>query len=123
MEVRFPSTHPYLSFPFTTDLPTSHRFYLVLICPSVLYIGAIYFLFPETKGRTLEEIGSLFGDEHVAEHWYGISEEEKEKIAQNALKLTKSGRIPEEPALLPPVNDVEGKREAGEGAEKVERAV
>jgi len=24
------------------------RFYLVLICPSVVYIAAIYFLFPET---------------------------------------------------------------------------
>ena len=49
----------------------------------------------ETKGRTLEEIGSLFGDEHIASHWYGISEEEKAEIARNALQMTKSGRIPE----------------------------
>lgn len=49
----------------------------------------------ETKGRTLEEIGSLFGDEHIASHWYGISEEEKAEIARNALQVTKSGRIPE----------------------------
>lgn len=61
-----------------------------------------------SPGRTLEEIGALFGDEaHVASHWYGISEEEKEKIAQNALQLTKSGRVPDKPALKPPVNDIE----------------
>ena len=56
----------------------------------------------------LEEIGALFGDEaHVAAHWYNITEEEKEKIAQNALQLTKSGCVPEEPGLKPSVIDVE----------------
>ncbi|KAK5114098.1 hypothetical protein LTR62_002667 [Meristemomyces frigidus] len=93
------------------------RFYLVLICPSVCYIVAIWFLFPETKGRTLEEIGSLFGDDHVASHWYGISEAEKEEIARNALKLSKSGRRPEESYALPPLDAIEGKR----GGEMVER--
>ena len=58
----------------------------------------------------------MFGDEHVASHWYGISEEEKEQIAQNALKLTKSGRIPEEePTFQSPIG-VEGKV----GSEKVD---
>ncbi|KAF2679224.1 MFS transporter [Lentithecium fluviatile CBS 122367] len=68
------------------------KFYLVLICPSVVYIACIYFLFPETKGRTLEEIGALFGDEHVASQWYGMSEEEKHRLAQEALaKIPDSG--------------------------------
>lgn len=48
----------------------------------------------ETKGRTLEEIGSLFGDEHIASHWYGISEEERAEIERNALQMTKSGHLP-----------------------------
>lgn len=34
----------------------------------------------------MEEIGALFGDEgHVASQWYGLSQEEKDKIAQEAL--------------------------------------
>ncbi|KAF2438663.1 MFS general substrate transporter [Karstenula rhodostoma CBS 690.94] len=48
--------------------------------------------FPETKGRTLEEIGVLFGDEHIASRWYGISEAEKEKLAHEAiLELLENG--------------------------------
>lgn len=43
--------------------------------------------FPETKGRTLEEIGALFGDERIASRWYGMSEEEKEKIAREAVAV------------------------------------
>lgn len=62
------------------------KFYLVLICPSVVYIVLIYLLFPETKGRTLEEIGALFGDTHIAHQWYGISEEERHRIAGEAAK-------------------------------------
>ena len=44
--------------------------------------------FPETKGRTLEEIGGLFGDEHIASQWYGLSEVEKMEIRN---ELEKSG--------------------------------
>jgi len=93
--------------------------------PSAVYIVLIYFFFPETKGRTLEEIGALFGDdEHVAAHWYNTTEEEREKIAQNALHLTKSGRIPDELETQPPVNDVEsqdGEKEKGD-EDRVENA-
>jgi hypothetical protein len=56
----------------------------------------MYFLFPETKGRTLEEIGHVFGDDvHVAHNWYSATEEEKMKIEQMALKETEGGRLPE----------------------------
>ena len=89
-----------------------YRFYLVLICPSVIYLPIIWFLFPETKGRTLEEIGEIFGDKHVVAHWYGISEEEKQRIAEDAMKLTVDGRIPGDEDLKPPENDVETKEES-----------
>ena len=88
------------------------RFYLVLICPTVVYLPIVYFMFPETKGRTLEEIGEIFGDKHVAAHWYGISEEEKEEIAKHALKLTADGRIESDSDLKPPENNIE-KAEGG----------
>jgi MFS family permease len=35
--------------------------YLVLICPAVICLPIVYFFFPESKGRTLEEISTLFG--------------------------------------------------------------
>jgi len=44
--------------------------------------------FPETKGRTLEEIGALFGDEHIASQWYGLSEAEKMEIRNEAVKMS-----------------------------------
>lgn len=64
------------------------RFYLVLIIPSCVYIVLIYFLFPETKCRTLEEIGTLFGDTHVASNWYGLSEDEKGEIMHDVSTTT-----------------------------------
>ena len=66
------------------------KFYLVLIIPSSVYIVLIVLLFPETTGRTLEEIGTSFGDKHVVSHWYGISEQEKEDIERDALRVTET---------------------------------
>ncbi|KAL4891471.1 MFS sugar transporter [Aspergillus ambiguus] len=40
----------------------SWRFFLVLIIPTTLYIPVIYFFFPETKKRSLEDINSQFGE-------------------------------------------------------------
>ncbi|KAL2814141.1 general substrate transporter [Aspergillus granulosus] len=57
------------------------RFYLVLIVPSSIYIAVIWFVFPETKGMTLEEMGRIFGD-HVdiaAAGFERSSSEEEEK--------------------------------------------
>ena len=56
----------------------------------------------------------MFGDEHVASHWYGISEEEKQEIARNAMKLTESGGISEELSEEPRANGFKnGKGEMG----------
>ncbi|KAL6244755.1 hypothetical protein RBB50_008283 [Rhinocladiella similis] len=72
------------------------KFYLVLIIPSAVYWFVIYFFFPETKGRTLEEIGDVFGDDlHVASHWYNATPEEKARMAEQALLETEGGIVRE----------------------------
>jgi hypothetical protein len=82
------------------------KFYLVLIVPSFFYIIIQYFLFPETKGRTLEEIGDLFGDNlHVASHWYNATAEEKARIAEQALRETEGGVVHEKGYGAPKVED------------------
>ncbi|KAL4995139.1 major facilitator superfamily domain-containing protein [Aspergillus recurvatus] len=62
------------------------RFYLVLIVPSILYIGCIYFLFPETKGRTLEEMGRVFGEEPVYSQEAGESDNGIEKGIEKGIE-------------------------------------
>lgn len=61
------------------------KFYLVLICPSFFYIIWLYFNLPETKGRTLEEIGGIFGDKNIANRWYGLNEQEKAAVFEKAV--------------------------------------
>ncbi|TKA57316.1 hypothetical protein B0A49_13339 [Cryomyces minteri] len=51
------------------------KFFLVLICPTALYIPVIYFFFPETNNRSLEDINTQFGEE-VAVHFAGATEAE-----------------------------------------------
>jgi len=41
------------------------KYFLVFMCCNLSNFAIVWFLFPETKGRTLEEIGTLFGDTNV----------------------------------------------------------
>jgi hypothetical protein len=45
----------------------------------------MWYRFPETKWRTLEDIGTMFRDENVSSQWYGPSEEYKAKIRDEAM--------------------------------------
>ncbi|KAI6778317.1 sugar transporter [Emericellopsis cladophorae] len=60
------------------------RFFLVIICWSVVFIPVIYFFWPETARLTLEEIGQQFGDE-VAVQLTNLRDEEKTELDQKIL--------------------------------------
>jgi Sugar (and other) transporter len=61
------------------------RFFFVLIFPTALHIVFVYFMCPETKGRSLEDINAQFG-EKVAIHFYGATEEEKAELEKAAIR-------------------------------------
>lgn len=56
------------------------KFFLVLIIITALHWLNVFFLFPETKQRSLEDINVAFG-EKVAVHYYGATEEEEKQYA------------------------------------------
>ena len=59
----------------------SWKFFFVLIVPTFFHIIFVFFMCPETKGRSLEDINAQFG-EKVAIHYYGATEEEKHELEQ-----------------------------------------
>jgi MFS family permease len=59
----------------------SWKFFLVLIIPTALHFLNVYFFFPETKQRSLEDINLAFG-EAVAVKYYGAGEEDEKIYAK-----------------------------------------
>ncbi|KXJ87542.1 general substrate transporter [Microdochium bolleyi] len=58
------------------------RYYLVFICLTVVSVVVIYFFYPETKGKSLEELEGLFGDHVVVKLSDATAQERKEIDAQ-----------------------------------------
>ena len=54
-------------------------------------IGAGIYLW-ENGLRALEEIGALFGDTNIANTWYGLTEEKKNEIWEEAMREERGGR-------------------------------
>jgi MFS family permease len=54
------------------------KFFLVFIIPTAIEWLCVFFFFPETKQRSLEDINAAFG-ENVAVHYYGATTEEQEE--------------------------------------------
>jgi hypothetical protein len=56
-----------------------YKYYLVIICWSIVFIPIIYFYFPETARLSLEEINAKFGDD-VAVHINDASPEQRNAL-------------------------------------------
>lgn len=63
----------------------SWKFFFVFIVPTFFHIIFVYFMCPETKGRSLEDINVQFG-EKVAIHYYGATVEESAELEKAAIK-------------------------------------
>jgi hypothetical protein len=67
------------------------KFFLIFIITDAIFITVVYFVYPETVGRTLEEIAALFGDEvavdiHAHENQHvspDLSDSSDEKLGGN----------------------------------------
>jgi hypothetical protein len=44
-----------------------YKYYSLFICTNIIGAITVYLVFPETKGKSLEEIGVMFGDEMVVQ--------------------------------------------------------
>ena len=62
------------------------RYFVIFIVCDAIFIVVVYFVYPETVGRTLEEIAALFGDEVAvdikeAHHYADVDGIKDEKMA------------------------------------------
>ncbi len=42
-----------------------YKYYSLFICTNLIGAIVVFFIFPETKGKSLEEIAQIFGDEVI----------------------------------------------------------
>ncbi|KAH8901430.1 general substrate transporter [Thozetella sp. PMI_491] len=75
----FLTTIPYLEAAPTAFAEVGWKYYVTFIVLTAVNIPIIYFLFPETKGLSLEEIGERFNDDVVV-HITHITDEERAKL-------------------------------------------
>jgi hypothetical protein len=80
------------------------KYNLVFVCCNVVTTIIIYFYIPETSGKSLEEIGELFGDEvvvHLTQDGHGIIEGDKVAHASVALEGEKTSVVHAESMRTP----------------------
>ena len=60
-----------------------YRYYSLFICTNIVGAIVVFLYFPETKGKTLEEIGQIFGDDVVV----GDLQQVREKIEATGVEM------------------------------------
>jgi uncharacterized oligopeptide transporter (OPT) family protein len=84
LAILFLSSLVYLEAAPTALAHISWKYYVVFLVLTLIHIFVVWWLFPETKGRSLEEIGELFGDE-VAVKLTQLTAEEREDLDRKIL--------------------------------------
>lgn len=51
------------------------KYYIVFVCALCLWLAVFYYLYPETRGMTLEEVSKVFDNTEALERTYDIKEE------------------------------------------------
>lgn len=74
--ILFLSTIAYLEAAPTAFAQVGWKYYLLFIILTIIHIPLIWYLFPETMGLSLEEIGEKFGDEVVV-HLTNLTDEQR----------------------------------------------
>ena len=83
----------------------SWKFFFVFIVMTFLNIIFVYFLCPETKGNSLEDINAKFGEE-VAIHFYGATEAEKMEMEAAVMADEKADEKHDHSHLVDDVKDL-----------------
>jgi hypothetical protein len=90
LAVLFLTAMVYLEAAPTAFAQVGWKYYLVFLIITSINIFIVWWIFPETKGLSLEEIGELFGD-HVAVQLTQLTMEERELLDQRILSEKTDG--------------------------------
>ncbi|RHZ62623.1 hypothetical protein CDV55_105347 [Aspergillus turcosus] len=88
--VLFLTAMVYLEAAPTAFAQVGWKYYLVFLIITSINIFIVWWIFPETKGLSLEEIGEVFGD-HVAVQLTQLTMEERELLDQRILSEKTDG--------------------------------
>ncbi|KAH0832821.1 putative mfs sugar protein [Fonsecaea pedrosoi] len=80
----FLSTLVYVEAAPTALANIKWKYYIVFICLTFVNIWIFYFWCPETRGKSLEEINALFGDEVVV-HFADATETQRHELTAKVL--------------------------------------
>lgn len=86
------------------------RFFVIFVVCDAIFITVVYFVYPETVNRTLEEIAALFGDEVAvkiteAHHYPDTEGFNEEKSAIRVMETERMENIDTANALNPKANN------------------